>query len=222
LHARENLCSTGFGDGIAIPHCKLPGIQNFIAGIITVPDGVNFDAIDHRDIRLIVFLIGPKDLINDHIRLLAVISQKLHQKGFIEQLISEVKEENIIQCLVENPRIDLPHPCMHAGYDLLNIFVQDEEWFNEILQVLTGYESSQVVILDAQFEGSYLVKQPLFSNVWNDTNHKFCKVILAAIEKGVSGDIIRQLDHIVDGLDDCERLMITLQPLIYKAGALQF
>ena len=46
LSKRESLGSTGFGDGIAIPHCRLDGIDEFVVGIITSPQGIEFDALD--------------------------------------------------------------------------------------------------------------------------------------------------------------------------------
>ncbi|MCK5529283.1 MAG: PTS sugar transporter subunit IIA, partial [Kiritimatiellae bacterium] len=41
---REELGSTGYGHGIAIPHCRLPGVEDFVVGVITVPAGVDFDS----------------------------------------------------------------------------------------------------------------------------------------------------------------------------------
>ena len=47
LKEREGLGSTGFGNGIAIPHCALDNIDEFIIGIITVPNGVDYDSLDN-------------------------------------------------------------------------------------------------------------------------------------------------------------------------------
>jgi mannitol/fructose-specific phosphotransferase system IIA component (Ntr-type) len=221
LKDRENLCSTGFGQGVAIPHCKLPGIKDFIAGILTVPDGVDFDAVDHKDIRLIVFLIGPQDEINEHIRILALIAKRLNDPEIIDRLVEGNSAEELIHYFENSKRSDLPTHCAHHGHELMQICVQDEDWFNEILQILTGYEDSQVVIIDAEYEGSYLVRIPFFSNVWNDKEHKFCKIIQATVEQSSSGEIIRSIDRLVDGLKDCNRVMITIHPITYMAGSLQ-
>ena len=43
LKEREELGSTGFGKGIAIPHCRMESVTEFVVGIITVPDGVEFE-----------------------------------------------------------------------------------------------------------------------------------------------------------------------------------
>jgi PTS system nitrogen regulatory IIA component len=221
LQQRENLCSTGFGDCIAIPHCKLEGLEDFVAGIITVPNGVDFDAVDHKDIKLIVFLVGPTEEINEHIRLLALIARKLTEPDIGEKLIAAESEDEIIQHFEDGERADLPTYCAHGGHEQMSIFVQDEDWFNEILQIMSGFEDSQIVVVSAQYEGSYLVKLPFFSNVWNNSEHKFCKLIIATLEKTDSGSVIRKIDRLVDGLKDCDRVMITIQPLTYMTGSLQ-
>ena len=221
LQNRENLCSTGFGQSIAIPHCNIEGVKDFVAGIITVPDGVDFDAVDHQNIRLIVFLIGPVQETNEHIRILALIAQKLNNSKMVERLIAETSEDGLIEYFENSQRTDLPSHCAHGGHETMHIFVQDEDWFNEILQIMSGFEDSQVIVVDAQYEGSYLVKLPFFANVWSDREHKFCKLIIATVEKNTSGEIIRNIDRLVDGLKDCDRVMVTIQPLLYMAGSLQ-
>src|SRR4030042_497855 len=60
LQARESLGSTGVGKGIAIPHCRLKTVKDFVVGIVTVPSGVDFDALDAGKVRLIVFIIAPE------------------------------------------------------------------------------------------------------------------------------------------------------------------
>ncbi|MFC1672505.1 PTS sugar transporter subunit IIA [Planctomycetota bacterium] len=49
LDEREDLGSTGFGEGIAIPHCALDEVDRFIAGILTAPQGVDFDSLDGEE-----------------------------------------------------------------------------------------------------------------------------------------------------------------------------
>ena len=46
LQARESLGSTGVGKGIAIPHCRLKTVKDFVVGIATVPAGIDFDSLD--------------------------------------------------------------------------------------------------------------------------------------------------------------------------------
>jgi len=67
LQDRESLGSTGFGNGIAIPHCRLCSVHDFVVGMITIPAGVDFKALDDREVKLMLFIIGPEKESNDHI-----------------------------------------------------------------------------------------------------------------------------------------------------------
>ncbi|KPK68000.1 hypothetical protein AMJ82_09315, partial [candidate division TA06 bacterium SM23_40] len=60
LKEREELGSTGFGGGLAIPHCKLKGITDFVLGLAVSPKGVNFEALDNRKVNLFVIIVGPE------------------------------------------------------------------------------------------------------------------------------------------------------------------
>lgn len=218
---RENLSSTGFGDEIAIPHCKLAKIKDFVTGIITVPDGVDFDAEDHRNIKVIVFLVGPESEVNEHIRLLAVIAQKLDSEDSVRRLLSAASTDELVAAFESSARVELPMCCSRGGHEMLNVIVQDEDWFNEILEILSGFEDSQVVVLDADFEGRYLVKLAFYSNIWTENSHDFCKMIVASVEKDHIGAIIQKIDTTVGGLKNCERVLVVVQPILYMAGSLQ-
>lgn len=218
---RENLSSTGFGNEIAIPHCKLAKITDFVTGIITVPDGVDFDSEDHLNIKVIVFLVGPESEINEHIRLLALIAQELDSEDSVKRLLSAASTDELIAAFEGSAKVELPMYCSHGGHEMLKIIVQDEDWFNEILEILSGFEDSQVVVLDADFEGRYLVKIAFYSNIWTENSHDFCKLIVASIEKDQIGAIIKKIDQIVGGLKNCERVLVVVQPILYMAGSLQ-
>ena len=59
LSEREELSTTGFGNGIAIPHCRLEGVENFVVGILSVPGGAEFAAMDGEPVKLFLFIIAP-------------------------------------------------------------------------------------------------------------------------------------------------------------------
>ena len=58
---RERLGSTGIGEGVAIPHCRIPGVTTAIGLLMTLSSPIDFDAIEHRPVDLIFFLLVPED-----------------------------------------------------------------------------------------------------------------------------------------------------------------
>lgn len=72
---RENLGSTGVGEGVAIPHARITGLAAPIGAFVRLQDGVDFDAIDGRDCDLIFMLLAPHSSGADHLRALAQVSR---------------------------------------------------------------------------------------------------------------------------------------------------
>lgn len=75
LLEREQLGSTGIGAGIAIPHCKLPGLKAGLVAIGTVPQGVDFGAADGEPVKVFFLVVSPSESPADHLQVLAAISR---------------------------------------------------------------------------------------------------------------------------------------------------
>ncbi len=75
LHERERLGSTAIGDGVAIPHAKIPGVDRPIGWIACLKEEIPFDAIDDKPVDLVVMLLAPENAGADHLRVLAQLSR---------------------------------------------------------------------------------------------------------------------------------------------------
>ncbi|HEY0971750.1 MAG TPA: PTS sugar transporter subunit IIA [Gemmatimonadales bacterium] len=86
LRAREDVLSTGIGDGVGIPHAKTPLVDRLIlaAGVAAAP--VDFDALDGRPADLFFMLLGPENAAGAHVRALGRISRLLRRETLREAL----------------------------------------------------------------------------------------------------------------------------------------
>ncbi len=75
LLEREQLGSTGIGNGVAIPHCKLEGLSKGVVAIAMVPEGVDFGAVDGLPVRLLFLVASPAQSPAEHLQILAAISR---------------------------------------------------------------------------------------------------------------------------------------------------
>lgn len=101
LITREQLGSTGVGEGVAIPHAKIPGIQNLIACFGRAPVGVAFDAIDYQPVHLIFVLLVPENSAGAHLKALARISRLLKSSEFRQRLLSTDGSQQIYDTFIE-------------------------------------------------------------------------------------------------------------------------
>lgn len=88
LAEREQLQSTGIGEGVAIPHGALAQLETQCAALLIVPSGVEFQAIDGEKVTLLFAVIGPKRATGEHLKTLARVSRLLRNKGFRDCLIA--------------------------------------------------------------------------------------------------------------------------------------
>ncbi len=87
LTEREQLQSTGIGEGVAIPHGALLQLQMQHATLLIVPFGVDFAAIDGVPVNILFAVIGPKRATGEHLKTLARVSRLLRNRSFRERLI---------------------------------------------------------------------------------------------------------------------------------------
>ena len=86
LVERENLGSTGIGQGIAIPHGKTDRVDGLVAVLGISEKGVNFEALDGELVYIFFLLVAPKDTAGPHLKALAQISRLLRDSYFCELL----------------------------------------------------------------------------------------------------------------------------------------
>ena len=75
LWEREQLGSTGIGQGVAIPHCKLKGLARGVVAIGLVPAGVEFGAADGQPVKVFFLVVSPAESPAEHLQILAAISR---------------------------------------------------------------------------------------------------------------------------------------------------
>lgn len=219
LQERESLGSTGFGKGIAIPHCRLKAVTDFVVGIITVPSGIDFEALDKEKVNLIIFIIAPKVKSTEHLKLLSAISQTLLIPGAVKEILAENSSEALCESFLRHTHAEIDS-IKQTKKSQFNIFVQDEVVFREILEKLAGIETGSLVITNTENAGAYLAKVPLFADLWRDTPSSFSKVITIVVDEGLSNETVRRIESVTGNLNECMGVMVTIHNISYAAGSL--
>ena len=83
---RENLGSTGYGDGVAFPHARIEGLDKVSAMFARLDDAVDFDSLDGKPVDLVFLLVSPENSGADHLTALATLSRVLKTEGTCEKL----------------------------------------------------------------------------------------------------------------------------------------
>ena len=101
LAERERLGSTAIGDGIAIPHGKMPGVKQILGAFGRHLRGVDFDSLDGRPTHLFFVLIAPENSTSLHLKALARVSRLFKDGSFRERLMTAPDAGEIYRLIVE-------------------------------------------------------------------------------------------------------------------------
>jgi mannitol/fructose-specific phosphotransferase system IIA component (Ntr-type) len=99
--SREELGSTGIGQGVAVPHTRHPTLQKLIGTVALSRRGVDFAALDGEPVDIFFLLVSPQNQPGDHLRALENISRHLKDERFVNFLRQAQSREGVIDILEE-------------------------------------------------------------------------------------------------------------------------
>lgn len=103
LLQRERLGSTGIGDGIAIPHGKLPGLTRIFGLAARLEKPIDFEALDAQPVDVLFLLLAPEGAGADHLKALARVARVLREPGIVDRVRTTRDKEALYSVLTELP-----------------------------------------------------------------------------------------------------------------------
>ncbi len=86
ITSREELGSTGLGNGIAIPHGKIAGLKTVVALVARLDQPIEFDAVDDQPVDIVVMLLAPTGAGADHLKALSRVARLLRTESVVDDL----------------------------------------------------------------------------------------------------------------------------------------
>jgi PTS system nitrogen regulatory IIA component len=106
LNEREKLGSTGFGNGVAIPHGKIASLRRIYGLVAHLAEPIDYKAIDGAPVDLVFLLLSPPDAGADHLKALASISRIVRHAPTLEKLRGASSRDALTAVLMG---VDEPH-----------------------------------------------------------------------------------------------------------------
>jgi PTS system nitrogen regulatory IIA component len=104
LLQRERLGSTGIGEGVAIPHGKLPGLTRIFGLVARLEKPIDFDALDAQPVDVLFLLLAPEGAGADHLKALARVARVLREPGLIERVRATKDAAALYAIMTELPK----------------------------------------------------------------------------------------------------------------------
>ncbi|MCK5832359.1 PTS sugar transporter subunit IIA [bacterium] len=202
LIQREELGSTGFGGGLAIPHCKHKNISEFIVGLAISKRGVNFDAMDGRKVHLFCFIIGPEGDPETHVKILAEVSHILREERVIRELIASKSEIALYEKFLRHAA---PEEIQSETKQqkLVMIIIQNEQHFIEIMELFVEIGIDGASITSSEGMAGVLTKVPLFADFINflGQHAKYHRTIWAVIPTDELEILVQRVEEITGDMN---------------------
>lgn len=103
LLQRERLGTTAIGQGIAVPHARVPGLDALAGLFVRLPKGIDFDSQDGEPVDLIFALLAPEEAGADHLQALACIARLFRTPGMAQKLRQTSDAGALHAILIDEP-----------------------------------------------------------------------------------------------------------------------
>jgi len=221
LH-REEVGSTGFEEGVAIPHAKVPGLRDFHLAIAHAKKGVPFDSIDGKKSQLFFVIVGPDKHPEQHLQILAQISRisrNPNARREMTQARSNIALKEAFLRYVTGRAI--------SGGDkknkLLMVILYEKRFLDDILELFLERGIRGVNILESTGIKDQLSTIPLFSDFLNFLGERsdVSKTIMTVIPEKEVSEIVQGIEEIMGDLDKHTGAMVMALDLFFIKGSME-
>lgn len=223
LMERESMGSTGFGKGIAIPHCKVQGMENFVLALGVSSRGVDFGAMDGRSVHVFCAIVGPPEEPEMHLRLLAAASRVLGTgKSRYEMLSSATAYALREAFLYHSAPATALDSCKDRTFNrLMMVVVQEEEVYNDIIELFLEMGLPGAITHEGSLMGQILSGAPVFAGFLDvlGSSQPEPRTIMALVPADTLDDMITSIEEITGDLDNHRgACIIVLSPDIVRGS----
>ncbi len=103
LLERESLGPTGVGNGVALPHARMPDLEEVVGVFVRLENPVDFDSVDRQPVDLVFGLFAPKEAGVEHLKALALVSRTMRDSSICAKLRANSDPATLHAILTEGP-----------------------------------------------------------------------------------------------------------------------
>lgn len=223
LRDREDQGTTGIGNQIAIPHAQIPGLEHFVIAIATSRKGVEFDAIDHKKVRLFFMILAPVGEASEHLKALAMISRTLSLPGVRPELLAAPSETALYESFVRHITGEPKEEDKKEEMSLLTLYLFEEDLIYDILELFLQLGIQGANVSESYGMGEYISSVPLFAGFlgfMNDQTNR-SKQIQALIPSSRIQTVVQGIESITGDLDKKQGAAVMVTPVLFWKGTMK-
>ena len=198
--------TTGFGNGIAIPHCKVEGMSSFALALAVSRKGVDFNSMDGRHVHIFCVIVGPPGDPDEHLRLLAVGSRVLGSGKSRHELLSSTSPYALREVFLYHaaPASALTGK-KESDFDrLMMIIVQGQETYDDIIELFLEMGLPGAITHEGSLMGEALSGVPVFAGFLDvlGRSKPEPRTIFALVPGSSLDEVVSSIEEITGNLDN--------------------
>ena len=226
LLEREKAGSTGFEDGVAIPHARLPQASQFVFGIAVSKRGIDYDSVDGRRSRLFFVLAGPAADPQAYLQLLAQISRTGLNRRLHEELLAAPTRQQLADAFAAHLQPTVAPPAgssSRIGDRLLFVVVYEQHYFDDIVTLFLERGIRGAAVFDTKGIRGLLTSVPIFGDFLNFLGEKsdMSRTIMAIVPAGEFDRLVAGIEEITGDLDTHSDAALLAVDLAFSKGSLE-
>ncbi len=223
LRARESQGSTGFEQGVALPHARVAGMRDFVAAVAVAPQGVDFAALDKRKSRLFFVVLGPPDRVAEHLKLLAAISHQVHLPHVRNELLKAPTATALYESFLRRLSTTGDPQTPQRKMKLCVVILYIEEFLYDILEYFLQEGIDGATVLESSGMGAYISSMPLFAGFIGFLQERkdHSKTILALVPEAKAAQIVAGIEQITGDLDTQQGATVIYWDVSYYKGSMK-
>ncbi len=224
LKEREEQGSTGFGGEIAIPHARIPGMQEFLVYLAVAPKGLEFDSLDKKKVKLFFVILGPPEDVNGHLQVLAAISRAAGQPAVKNEIIKSPTETAMYEAFIRHSRASAAEKNGKTRkMKLLMVNLYLEDFFYPLLEFFIEEGIEGATILESFGMGEFISNIPLFADFigFMKADKNRSRTILAMVPEDRIDDVLEGIEEITGDMEKKQGAMVMVLDLAYFKGTMR-
>lgn len=224
LREREESVSTGIGGGIAIPHARIRGIDDFVVFVLVAPKGVDFDALDKRKVQIFFVVFAPEEEVNEQLKILASISRAMSQENLKREVLQTTSREVLLEVLgrASNKSPSSDSGTKEARKKLMFVILYYEEDMREVLEFLLDQGIAGATIINSQGMGAFVSSMPLFASFlgFMREDRNTSNIVMTLIPADDEPRFVNGIEQITGDLDKKQGAMIISLDISFHKGTM--
>jgi len=220
---REELGSTGMGDGIAIPHCRIEGMKSFALALTVCDKGISWDSIDGRSVHIICAIAGPVDGTDEHLRLLAGAARVLSNSKARYELLNSKTDFAMRETFLYHLSPVTSQHSKESRKRLLLMVLQEEKVYNDVMELFLEMGVEGAVTVNSDMMGPMLSNVPIFAGFMDvlGRSRPDPRLLLTMIPEEEVDNTVAAVEEITGDLDNHRGACIIVLDTISIRGSLE-